>query len=193
MNSSPIHESLVRAQLEPSLSPWRLSGARIRQSFDEPDEIVLRLVTDDATADASELLGQNLTLTFTRRASQQEWSGIVESVEDGASDRQLQYATVTVVSALVALRHRTDCRVFQDLTVPAILEDVLNGAALSPAVALGYRSRMASAAAIDAYSPTKRGRHRATSITSSASPKRSTGLPVASAPIPGSTGCRRRR
>lgn len=125
MNSSPIHESLVRAQLEPNLTPWKLAGAKIRQAFNEPDEILLRLMTDELTADASELLGRSITLTLTRGSCGQDFSGIVESIEDGVSDRQMLYATVTVVSALASLKYRTNSRIFQDMTIPEILKDVL--------------------------------------------------------------------
>jgi len=110
---------------------WHVEGLRAHERLGEPYELTVALRTDDLAAEPAALLGQSATVIIERDALHQELSGIVERVEEGDTSDHALHATLTLVPALAALRHRRTSRIFQDLSVPDILARVL-GEGLAP-------------------------------------------------------------
>lgn len=110
---------------------WHVEGLRALERLGEPYEITVALRTDDLSAEPATLLGQPATVIIERDALHQELSGIIERVEEGHASDHALHATVTLVPALAALRHRRTSRIFQELTIPQILTQVL-GEGLAP-------------------------------------------------------------
>jgi len=81
--------------------------------------------------DPTQLLGKSCTLTLARKDYKRAVQGIVCSVERGARVHDFDIAEIVVVPALVALEHRHNTRIFQNKTVPEVLDLVL-GSALQP-------------------------------------------------------------
>ncbi|HEX5660636.1 MAG TPA: type VI secretion system tip protein TssI/VgrG, partial [Polyangiales bacterium] len=77
--------------------------------------------------DPAKLIGQPCSLVLRREAHARCVHGIVTRIAHGESGA----LRVTVMPALEALRHRTDSRIFQDKTVPEVLDLVL-AAGLAP-------------------------------------------------------------
>jgi type VI secretion system secreted protein VgrG len=118
----------VIVRFEPSADiegEWQVSGLLIRQRFNEPGKAILELHSQDLMAEPSLMLGTSATVAIERAGIVHEFSGIVERVEDGVSSQHELMTTLTLVPALVALRHRTNSRIFQEMTIPEILEKVL--------------------------------------------------------------------
>src|SRR5690606_12885306 len=100
---------------------WLISGLLIRQGFNEPGKLTVELHCQDLMAEPSLMLGTSATVVIERAGVVREFSGIVERVEDGVSTQHELVTTLTLVPALVALRHRTNSCISQDMTVPEIL------------------------------------------------------------------------
>jgi type VI secretion system secreted protein VgrG len=105
---------------------WQISGLLIRQRFNEPGKATIELHSQDLMAEPSLMLGISATIMIERAGIVREFSGIVERVEDGVSTQHELVTTLTLVPALVALRHKTNSRIFQEMTIPEILEKVLS-------------------------------------------------------------------
>jgi type VI secretion system secreted protein VgrG len=104
---------------------WHVEGLRALERLGEPYEVTVALRTDDPSAEPAALLGQPATVIIERDALHQVLSGIVERVEEGHASEHALHATITLVPALSALRHRRTSRIFQDLPIPQILARVL--------------------------------------------------------------------
>jgi type VI secretion system secreted protein VgrG len=112
-------------------APWHVEGLRAHDRLGQPYEITVALRTDDLSAEPAALLGQPATVTIERDALHQELCGIVERVEEGDTSDHALHATLTLVPALAALRHRRQSRIFQERTIPEVLAQVL-GEGLAP-------------------------------------------------------------
>ncbi|MCZ7686207.1 MAG: type VI secretion system tip protein VgrG [Sandaracinaceae bacterium] len=100
--------------------------AEIAEALNEPYLIELDLTLRDRDADLVTLLGSDAVLTVDRGELQRRFCGIVRDVVEGLhEDGELRRARLRVVPALWALSKRRNTRMFQELTVPEILEDVL--------------------------------------------------------------------
>ncbi|NVB42449.1 type VI secretion system tip protein VgrG [Pseudenhygromyxa sp. WMMC2535] len=121
---------------------WKIENMSIRQRFNEPGAATIKLHSQDLMAEPSLMLGTSATVVIERAGAIHEFSGIIERVEDGVGTGHELVATVTMVPALVALRHRKNSRIFQEMTIPEILEQVLGEGlgAYERAVDLGYLS-----------------------------------------------------
>jgi type VI secretion system secreted protein VgrG len=126
---------------------WHVEGLQTLERLGEPYTLTVALRTDDLSAEPSALLGQPATVLIERDALHQELSGIVERVEEGDTSDHALHATITIVPALVALAHRRNSRIFQDLPIPEILAQVL-GEGLAP-----YGRRIDAAALAAEYPP----------------------------------------
>ncbi len=104
---------------------WHVDGLHTVERLGEPYTLTVQLRTDDLNAEPAALLGKSVAVLIERDALHQELAGIVERVEEGNTHDHALHATITVVPALVALAHRRNSRIFQDLPIPEILELVL--------------------------------------------------------------------
>ncbi len=109
---------------------WHVSSVRMREELSQQYEVAAELVSAEGD-DASKLLGQPCTLALECDDARRFVHGIVSWVERGDKADHASVVRVRIVPALQALAQRTDCRIFQDKTVPEVLDQVL-GAALPP-------------------------------------------------------------
>lgn len=110
---------------------WTVEGLQVHDRLGEPYELRLALRTDDLAAEPAALLGGSAAVVIEREPLHQELAGIVERVEEGDTNDHALHVTLTIVPALAALRHRRNSRIFQDLTIPEVLTEVL-GEGLGP-------------------------------------------------------------
>ena len=124
---SDLDERPVALRFECSAAEctWEVTGMQLSERFDRPYELRVDLRSDDPDAQPLRMLGASITLGIERGPLFRELHGIVERVEDGIADHGHVRTALTVVPALVALGQRRNSRIFQDMTIPEILEDVL--------------------------------------------------------------------
>jgi type VI secretion system secreted protein VgrG len=122
-----LDEQIVRLGFESDTeTEWEVVNLELSERLNEPYVLRLELRTEDPMAEPLTMLGTAVTVSVERATLQRDLCGIVESVEDGLSDGQHVLAVLTVVPALMALTHRRTSRIFQDMTIPAILQEVLD-------------------------------------------------------------------
>ena len=123
-------EQLVATlRFEPSKelsAPWEPTGLMLTEQFNEPYDMRVELRSYDLAAEPSQMLGLSVSLVIERGSLAHEFSGIIERVEEGATSEHDLFCTITVVPALRALAHRRNSRIFQDMSIPDILEQVLS-------------------------------------------------------------------
>jgi type VI secretion system secreted protein VgrG len=108
-----------------SSATWTAQSAQLSERLDAPYRLLLNLATDDVAAQPIQLLGQPATLTITRGSMMRRITGIVSEVQEGSTHSEMVTTNIVVVPALEALRHRVNTKIFQEKTVPEILEEVL--------------------------------------------------------------------
>ncbi|MBN8614630.1 MAG: type VI secretion system tip protein VgrG, partial [Deltaproteobacteria bacterium] len=106
---------------------WQVRRVVIDERLDRPYEAILDVTNDDTTADPMAFLGQPAVLTIERHTPR-EVQGVVRRVERGASGGSARSITarLVIVPALWTLSQSRNTRVFQDKSVPEILEEVLS-------------------------------------------------------------------
>ena len=98
------------------------------EALDRPYRLTVRVEAEEEATDLMTLLGEDVLFTIQRREHLRRIPGIVERVAIVDEGTVLQSAVLSVVPALDALRHDRDTRIFQDLSVPAILREILGTA-----------------------------------------------------------------
>ncbi len=118
----------VRLYFETDALPqiqWEVARASIEEALNAPYAAEVELRTDQMDVEPTRLLGGSGTLMLERGDHQQRVVGMVSEVREGSSSREQVSAWVTLVPALWALGLRKDSRIFQNQTVPEIIEQVL--------------------------------------------------------------------
>jgi type VI secretion system secreted protein VgrG len=125
---SEADEQPVRISFLPDAdaAEWTVAGLSLSERFNQPYELRLELRTTNLGAEPALLLGVSATVMIERGNLSREICGIIESVEDGLSDQDHMIAVVTIVPALMGLGQRKTSRIFQEMTIPEILEAVLD-------------------------------------------------------------------
>ncbi len=122
-------ESTDRVELhfacDASSVTWTVQSGRMREQLNTPYRLRLHLATEDLDAEPVLLLGQPATLTITRGSVMRQVTGIVSEVHEGSTHPEMVTTNIVIAPALEALRHRTNTKIFQEMTVPEILEEVL--------------------------------------------------------------------
>ncbi|MFV2057002.1 MAG: type VI secretion system Vgr family protein [Thiohalomonadales bacterium] len=95
-------------------------------------EYVIDLVCDDVNFDHGALLGNSATLTLHDELNKNDRyvNGIVLEVECRGQDDRYLYIRVKLCPLIKLLSHKSDSRIFQNLTVKDIISAVLNAAKL---------------------------------------------------------------
>lgn len=99
--------------------------------MNEPYAATVRLFTSEVGFETQELLGERVTLSLERGERDRvgrALHGLVGSVtsgDEGSLHVEGSTCAVTIVPALSMLEHRRDTRIFQEMTVPEILREVL--------------------------------------------------------------------
>ncbi len=94
-------------------------------------ELRLSMLSHDDAIAPKDIVGQNVTITLLDPADEPRYfNGYVRDFSNhGSGDRATVY-TATIVPLLWFLKLRSDCRIFQDMTVPDVLEAVFKAAGL---------------------------------------------------------------
>ena len=106
----------------------RLDG---QEAISELFQFELGLVCEEAAIAAADIIGAKALLTINGHEDSRLVHGIVSRFEHGDAGKRWTSYRATLVPRLWRLQHRHDCRIFQELTVPAIIEKVLKGAGLT--------------------------------------------------------------
>ncbi|MCC7373197.1 MAG: type VI secretion system tip protein VgrG [Verrucomicrobiales bacterium] len=97
-----------------------------RESISQPFEYVAQVISRDANLDFDKLVGAPVMLRLeTMRGGRRFFSGIVNRLEQVASQKHYARYQLTIVPWLWFLTRCSDCHIYQDKTVPQILEEVL--------------------------------------------------------------------
>ncbi|MFV8756502.1 type VI secretion system Vgr family protein [Nannocystaceae bacterium ST9] len=122
---------------------WQVRRIHLTEALSEPYTLILDLVTEHLDADTDALLGASFDLQIARDVLFRSICGIIHQVEYiGVKHDRLQ-VRVIAGPALYLLGQRVDTRLWQDSTVPEVIEEVL--------AALGDYARVAK---IDALTST---------------------------------------
>ena len=84
----------------------------------------------DPDIDLEAAVGSPALLLFTGGGAPRPLHGILAEVDQGASGKQLFEYAATLVPSAFRLLHRQDSRIFQEMSVPAILSDVFTRAGI---------------------------------------------------------------
>lgn len=113
---------------------FRVRELQGSEGLSEPFCFTLQLTADkDADIDFSQVVGQAATIVIDPEANRSEAlgsryiHGIVTSLDDLGADDVFAYYEMEIRPPLWLLSKRINCRVFQQMTVPQIIEEVLNG------------------------------------------------------------------
>lgn len=114
----------------PDGARWGVRDALVKERLGVPYEVLLELESADAMANPASLLAMNAVLGTNRSGHMDQLCGVVTSVrtEPSFSGEDSRRAAVTMKPALSLLHLQSDCRVFQAMTVPEIVEAVLKEA-----------------------------------------------------------------
>jgi type VI secretion system secreted protein VgrG len=106
---------------------WRVRRLHLSEGLSQCYEATLDLLNTNATVNSDELLGQKLTLHVSRGAATERLvHGIIHRVDYIGISAEKLLVRIQVVPAFRLLAHRVDCRIFQDHSVPEILETVIS-------------------------------------------------------------------
>ena len=109
---------------------WTVVHLRYGEALSELYECSAVLAADDLDARPDGLLGGAAKVHFNRDGVERAVHGVVRRVEDLGSSATRAYARVVVVPSLWTLSQRVDSRIFQRLSVVAIVREVLRDAGL---------------------------------------------------------------
>jgi type VI secretion system secreted protein VgrG len=104
------------------------TGFRGRERLSAPFEFTLDLLSDNVSVAAADLVGKAVSWTVNLpEDSPRQFHGFVRRlIAGGKLDRATRHYTVEVVPWLWFLTRTTDCRIFQNMTVDAIITDTFD-------------------------------------------------------------------
>jgi type VI secretion system secreted protein VgrG len=108
--------------------PWSVVHWHLTEALSALYTCTLVLSLPDGGADPDALLEAPATLTVTRAGLTRHVRGVVREVDDLGATASSRFARVVVVPALWTLSQRLDSRIYQELPVVDIVEDVLRAA-----------------------------------------------------------------
>lgn len=91
----------------------------------------IELASSDAEVDFDAVVGQPALLTIRGPKSKRHVHGLISLFEQIGKDGKLTRYRAEVVPSVWMLSHRYDCRIFQNLSVPDIIKQVLTDAGIS--------------------------------------------------------------
>ena len=115
---------LLSLTISGNATQLRPVGFTAYEAISKPFEVVVETVSTTAAIDPDSVLYKPACLTMTRQNSgARKFNGIVRSfVARGTPERGSWAYTVIIVPRLWFMMQTTDCRIFQEMTVPAILQ-----------------------------------------------------------------------
>jgi type VI secretion system secreted protein VgrG len=108
---------------------WKFTGdERISQLF----KFQLELASEKASIKLESIIGQNVTVNMTLSdGGTRYFNGIVSEFAQIGQDSQFTYYQAEMVPWLWFLSQTSDCRIFQNKTVPEIAMQIFQGARIS--------------------------------------------------------------
>ena len=129
---SPVEESpedagnvLCTFECEASSAEWKIVDATITEELNEPYHLSLSLQTEDVDTDPTEMLGEPCAVIIERGELRGQYPAIVHRIEDAAASNRFLKVSVEASAAFWMLSQNRQTRIFQEMTVPEILDDVL--------------------------------------------------------------------
>jgi len=140
---------LVHYSLDVNGAPtrWRVRRISFSEAVQDTYTCVLDLAHDDLDADATALQGASCAVQIARGQAARRVCGLVTRVEWLGTLVDHLMVRVHVSPALAALRHTRDSRIFQNQTIPDILQKVLGDGLkpyqrkVRPALGRAYQAR----------------------------------------------------
>ncbi|MDH1680355.1 type VI secretion system tip protein VgrG [Pseudomonas chengduensis] len=118
--ANETHFSLSIEGVEHDLQVLEFSG---REAISQPYRFDVELISERPDLDLASLLHQRAFLAFSPNGD--GIHGLIHRVEQGESGKRLTRYHLAIVPQLAYLAHRTNQRIFQHLTVPQIVAQVL--------------------------------------------------------------------
>ena len=118
----------VETELHIDVTPnilWRVLGGTVATALNEPYLVRLDVETEVSEGEPLRLLGSASSLVLRRGTQENPYGGVVSSVRVAEHHGTTVRASLVIEPALAALRHGRDTRIFQDKSVPKVLEEVL--------------------------------------------------------------------
>ena len=129
---SPVEESpedagnvLCTFECEASSAEWKIVDATITEELNEPYHLSLSLQTEDVDTDPTEMLGEPCAVIIERGELRGQYPAIVHRIEDAAASNRFMKVSVEASAAFWMLSQNRQTRIFQEMTVPEILDEVL--------------------------------------------------------------------
>jgi type VI secretion system secreted protein VgrG len=111
------------AKLGPS--PLLLRSMQLSEQLGRPFRAELEFVSENFNIDFSKIVGQNVTVTYMGGAAPRFFNGYISRFSQTTPKSRLATYTATMVPFLWFLTRHSDCRIFQNQTVPDIIKQVL--------------------------------------------------------------------
>jgi type VI secretion system secreted protein VgrG len=129
-NAMATNEETVRVSfsLASGASYWTVSHVSLSEALSEPYHATASLTTSELGSDASELLGERVTIELSRGSLMRRVHGVIDEVTTGdeaTANGHNRSCAVRIVPAVALFADCRDSRVFQGKTVPEIIEAVL--------------------------------------------------------------------
>ncbi|MBT8469808.1 MAG: type VI secretion system tip protein VgrG, partial [Deltaproteobacteria bacterium] len=124
-NDGELGDVQCTFECDASSADWLVLSASVSEELNQPYELSAALSTDDVDADGTEMLGESCTLIFERDDLTNPYPAIIHRVEDTAAGDRLKEVRVWAAPALWLLSQNRQTRIFQEMTVPDILDKVL--------------------------------------------------------------------
>ena len=101
-----------------------------REAISEPFEVHLNLVSESGVIALGDVVGESGLLTIVHSGGTRWFHGTVKSFQVSRASRSLTHYRAVIVPWLWLLTQRRDCRIFQGMSTPEILEEVLAAAGI---------------------------------------------------------------
>ncbi len=109
-------------------SPLIATSMRCIEALSEPFRIELTFLSEADDIDFSEVLGKSMTVTVDLPGqTTRYWNGVVTAFTQSGRDDNFSYYAALVQPKLARLALQSNCRIFQDMKVDDILEELLAG------------------------------------------------------------------
>ncbi|QFT24632.1 Phage-related baseplate assembly protein [Pseudomonas sp. THAF187a] len=118
--ANQTHFSLSIEGVEHDLQVLEFSG---REAVSQPYAFAVELISDRPDLDLESLLHQRAFLAFDQKGA--GIHGLIHCIAQGESGKRMTRYRLTLVPQLTYLKHRTNQRIFQHLTVEKIISQVL--------------------------------------------------------------------
>ncbi|MEM7437418.1 MAG: type VI secretion system tip protein TssI/VgrG [Myxococcota bacterium] len=104
---------------------WTVVHASITEELNEPYHLSLSLRTEETDADPTDMLGEPCSVTIERGDLTTQYPAIVHWIEDAATGDRFTNVSIEASAGFWMLSQGKRTRIFQDMTVPEILDEVL--------------------------------------------------------------------